>query len=86
MPGGFILLFEPHRGRLLYDQIIAQQRFTDTFSAEDWDMHGAEVCLLSLDGKTLDFASLGHRRRRVATAKFRVSFTDFVSLDGLDIQ
>ena len=70
---------------MLRERISNHDHFTDTFSAEDWDMHAAEVCLLSFDGRTFEYACLGHRGRRVATAKFRAAFSNFVELDMLPI-
>ncbi len=86
MSGGFILVFEPQRGQLLREQIPEKEQFTDTFSAEDWEMHSTELCLLSFDGNMFDFACLGSRRQNVATAKFRVVFADFVELGKIPIQ
>lgn len=83
---GFLVMFdEERRAHLLKDRSGLTSGFSDTFSSPDWGMKEWEVCFLSYGGESLDHACLARRRNRVATAKYRVDFLEFVDLLSLDL-
>jgi hypothetical protein len=59
--------------------------FTDTLSAPDWDPKKVEICFLSFGGAALDVVSLAKRGRRVATAKYAVTFSHMVDLRAIPL-
>lgn len=83
---GFLVLFdEDRRSHFLKEIRGIASGFSDTFSSPDWGIKEWEVCFLSFNGRSLDYACLARRRKKVATAKYRVDFLDFVDLLALDL-
>ncbi|MBO0723130.1 MAG: hypothetical protein J2P41_20065, partial [Blastocatellia bacterium] len=68
--GGFIwVIDEARRGGELEDYIERNGTFTDTISASDWQAKYAEVFLISLDAKSVQFIALAHVGKKIATQK-----------------
>ncbi len=90
---GFILrIDEPERAEMLADQIENSGRFSDAVSAPDWKLGDNEICLVCLSDREvsgkrarLDYAALAVKGKWVATKKYKVTFSDFVSLDELPL-
>ncbi len=84
--GGFLIIInEPKRAEKISSLISegifeGHPEFTDILSAADWRPKETEICLLSFDGKTFVYAALAKRGKRVATAKYRVRFSNFINL------
>ncbi|RXJ96334.1 hypothetical protein CRV00_01575 [Malaciobacter molluscorum] len=84
---GYIIHFdEEQRKELILDTKIDEGSFSDALSVHDWKIRDIQVALLSFDGKTIDYISLATRGNRVATAKYRVEFSELVNLDSLLIE
>lgn len=72
---------ESRRGEAVFENV--EWRFTDALSAPDWHPKALEVCFLSFGGSTLDLAALATRGRKVANAKYAVTYSHFVDLGAL---
>lgn len=84
---GFCVIFdEEQRSDLLKERGAMDWNFSDVFSAPDWGFKKLEVCFLSFDGVNLDYVCLARRGNKVATAKYLVTFSDFVDLSEINIQ
>ncbi len=80
--GGFLFIFdEPARAEAIRKDIERNISFTDTFSDLDWPLESREVFLLSLDERSLPYASLVKRGHLVATGKRSIQFDQFVALN-----
>lgn len=84
-PGFLVMFDEERRADLLKDRSEPTSGFSDTFSSPDWGIKEWEVCFLSFGGESLDHACLARRRKKVATAKYRVDFLEFVDLLSLEL-
>lgn len=84
---GFCVIFdEEQRSAHLKERGAMDWNFSDVFSAPDWGFKKIEICFLSFDGISLDYACLARRGNKVATAKYLVKFSEFVDLSELKIQ
>src|SRR5688572_15657534 len=84
---GFLVMFDEERRADLLKEISGiASGFSDTFSSPDWGIKEWEVCFLSFDGLSLEQACLAKRRNKVATAKYRVDFQEFVDLRQLRLK
>lgn len=80
--GGYLIHFdEPNRVGRLLQELVFNGKFTDTLSAPDWKPKELEICFLSWDGQSFAHAGLVRRGRHVATAKYRVEFFSFVTIE-----
>ena len=84
---GYLIKFdEEQRADWLRESQEWRGTFSDALSAPDWGFKDYEVCLLSLDGSSIELACLGRRGKVVATAKYRVEFSTFVPLTPLPFE
>lgn len=84
---GYIIHFdEEQRKELILDTKINELSFSDALSVYDWKIKDIQVVLLSFTGETVDYISLATRGNRVATAKYRVEFSDLINLNSLSIK
>jgi len=60
--------------------------FSDTVSGVDWNFRKLDMCLLSFDGKTLTYAALARRGRKVATAKYQIKYTHLVKFSPITFE
>src|SRR5437016_6056069 len=83
--GGFIYVIdEPQRAQDLLDALGDYKNdFTDVLSASDFEPKRSEIFLVSLDGKSVEIASLVRKSGRVAFKKDRVRFTNIVRFERL---
>jgi hypothetical protein len=79
--GYFYIVDEQKRGESLEELIYNKGAFTDAISVPDWEAKCAEIFLLSLDGETLHSIALVKRSSKVATQKWRISFSNFHILE-----
>ena len=93
-PGYVIVVDEDRRSERLRDRLELWHQqagldwastFSDALSAPDWKFRETAVCFLSLDGESLNYACLARRGPKVATAKYRVTFSNFVDLKDLSL-
>lgn len=89
--GGFIwVIDETRRGDELEGYIERNGTFTDTISASDWKTKNAEVFLISLDARSIHFASLARLGNKVATQKRIIRLSNFfkfepaISIEGVN--
>lgn len=79
--GGFLIIFDEENRRDVLEEYKYYGRFSDVLSAPDWKPRQIELCAISFDQGNCSSIALVTRGRRVATAKYRVEFHDFVDLD-----
>jgi hypothetical protein len=79
--GGFLIIFDEENRRDVLEEYKYYGRFSDVLSAPDWKPKQIELCAISFDQGNCSSIALVTRGRRVATAKYRVEFHDFVDLD-----
>lgn len=83
---GYIVIFdEEQRADLLHDRGDYDGRFADALSAPDWGLKEWEVCFISFGAGSIDYACLAQRGKRVATAKYRVDFSNLVDLSEIPL-
>jgi hypothetical protein len=79
--GVLIFFDESQRRELIRDQIVVGNRsFSDALSVPDWELKKLSIALLSFSESKVDFISLVRRGRRVATAKYKVEFSELIPL------
>ncbi|MBE9014326.1 hypothetical protein IQ250_29475, partial [Pseudanabaenaceae cyanobacterium LEGE 13415] len=77
--GGFIWgIDESKRAFVLKACIEDNDTFTDTISASDWKTKHAEIFLISLDIRNIDYAAVVRRSKKVATDKYGIRLSNFV--------
>jgi len=83
---GILCKLEPKRAEEVEERIREVGQFTDGLSVHDFDLSGSDVLLLSFSPGELNYAAVGTRGQRVATAKAIVRFTHLVDLASLPCQ
>lgn len=84
---GFLVYFDETR----LEQVIGKEpsglpsTFTDALSIRDWNVGRVCIALLGFSDSTIDYICLAKRGKTVVTAKQRVEFTSFVSLQGIQV-
>ncbi|MCI0619345.1 hypothetical protein L0244_40770 [bacterium] len=79
--GYLFLVDEAQRARSIEEHIHQDKTFTDTISALDWQTKQAEIFFIALNGWSIHCAALVRRRRRVATQKYLIRFSNFVEFE-----
>ncbi len=83
---GILCRLEPKRAGEVEERLRETGEFTDVLSIYDFDLKGSDIYLLSLDPGVLNYAAVGTRGQRVATAKATVRFTHAIDLDSLSCE
>jgi len=86
---GLLIYFDEERRQVTIREYIDEMRpFSDTLSVEDWPIPTGQyiLSLLTFSGETIDYMALASRGNRVATAKYRVEFSEYVDLQGIPLQ
>lgn len=78
--GYLLIVDEPERVRVIEQYIESDWTFTDTMSIPDSKLKSTTLFFISIDGKSLKYASLGTIDQRVATQKNRVRFSNHIEL------
>ncbi len=79
--GGYLIVFDEERRAGVLRERVYFRTFTDTLSAPDWSPGTIEVCLLSFGDDEIHAAGLLTRGGRVATAKYRVTFSEIFEFE-----
>jgi hypothetical protein len=82
---GLIIHFDEEERRDYLREGKDTKSFSDALSVHDWELRQLQLVLLSFSGLTIDYICLAIRGNRVATAKSRVEFSDFVDLDSTSV-
>lgn len=83
---GILIRFdESQRADLLKEKSDEGFSFSDTLSVSDWQIKRFQVAILSFSENTLDYVCLARKGKKVATAKNRVEFFDFIDLNSLSV-
>lgn len=84
---GFLVHFDAARKEQILDDSDSgiPSPFTDALSIRDWDIGKISVALLGFSEKTMDYICLAKRGKTVVTAKQRIEFSSFVSLESVQI-
>lgn len=93
--GGFILIIDQPKhaaeARPKIRREIIEQKYnsieygiTETISASDWKPKEIEICLVSLDGQSIEFASLALRLRKASTFKRLIRLHHFVQFRPIE--
>jgi len=83
---GILIYFdESQRSDFLKEKGSEGYSFSDTLSVSDWTIKRFQVAILSFSGNTFDYICLAVKGKKVATAKYRVEFFDFVDLHSLPV-
>lgn len=83
---GLIVHFDEEQRRDFLQEERWNQSFSDALSVQDWKMRQLQVVLLSFTGTTIDYICIATKGNRVATAKYRVEFSDLVNLDSVSLK
>jgi len=79
--GYLFTIDEEQRAQVVVERIDGFGTFTDTISAPDWRIKHAEIFFISLHGGAIDYAALVRRRRRVATQKYLIRFSNLIRFE-----
>jgi hypothetical protein len=84
---GFLVYFDAARAEqvLIDPNSDIPSPFTDALSIRDWEVGKISVALLGFSDKTINYICLAKRGKTVVTAKQRIEFSSFVSLDSIPV-
>jgi len=86
MQGLIIFFDEEHRRELIKERREGGfQTFSDALSVPDWGLSKLALALLSFSPSSIDYLALISRGRRVATAKYRVEFSNILDLHRVSV-
>lgn len=82
--GGYLFIFdEAKRANMLAERAIEGWSFTDVMSGPDTRIKPVDYCFISFDGEEIAYAALVRRGNKVATAKYRVKYSNFIELQPI---
>lgn len=84
---GFLVHFDEDRKKQILGDLNSNipSPFTDALSIRDWEIGKISVALIGFSEKTIDYICLAKRGKTVVTAKQRIEFSSFVSLDSVQV-
>jgi len=84
---GFLVSFDEERKKQILGDLQSDipLPFTDALSIRDWEIGKISVALLGFSEKTINYICLAKRGKTVVTAKQRIEFSSFVSLDSVQV-
>jgi len=87
-PQGLIIFFDESQRRYLLSEESEGifKSFSDTLSVPDWNLKKLGLALLSFSTSTVDYLALVSKGRHVATAKYRVEFSNILDLQSINIE
>jgi hypothetical protein len=83
--GLIFILDEPRRKEVITNSIIEYDKFTDTLSVPDWGLKPLSAAIICMNEKTISYMCIAQKGINVATAKTKVHFFKFISLDNLPL-
>jgi len=78
---GLIIVFDEEKRKYSLEERVYYGSFSDALSVSDWPMKELQVCLLSFDDEKINEACIAKKQWKVATAKNRIEFSDFVQFE-----